>query len=161
MLERGVVIGLGCDSTAANNSLDMFRTMYQAATLHKEVRGVADLIRPEKALEMATIDGARALGWDADVGSLEPGKRADLIIVDTRRTNWLPIHDFSIVANLVYAGEGADVETTIVDGRILMENRALTTIDVDRVLVQGQRIAERIVSRLPFQESLRPRWPVV
>jgi 5-methylthioadenosine/S-adenosylhomocysteine deaminase len=160
MLERGVTVGLGCDSTAANNSLDMFRAMYQVATVHKEARLVPDLVRPEKALEMATIDGARALGWDAEIGSLEPGKRADLIVVDTRRTNWTPMHDFSIVANLVYAGEGADVETTIVDGRVLMEERRLLTIDVDRVLGEAQRIAERIVSRLPYQETLRPRWPV-
>jgi 5-methylthioadenosine/S-adenosylhomocysteine deaminase len=65
------------------------------------------------------------------------------------------------VANLVYAGEGADVETTIVDGRVLMENRRLLTIDVDRVLTEGQRIAERIVRTLPYQETLRPRWPVL
>jgi len=160
MLERGVTVGLGCDSTAANNSLDMFRAMYQVATVHKEMRLQPDLVRPEKALEMATIDGARALGWDGDIGSLEPGKRADVIVVDARRTNWTPMHDFSIVANLVYAGEGADVETTIVDGRILMENRRLLTIDVDRVLTEGQRIAERIVGRLPYQETLRPRWPI-
>jgi 5-methylthioadenosine/S-adenosylhomocysteine deaminase len=160
MLARGVTVGLGCDSTAANNSLDMFRAMYQVATLHKEVRLVPDLVRPEKALEMATIDGARALGWDADIGSLEVGKRADLIVVDTRRTNWTPMHDFSIVANLVYAGEGADVETTVVDGQVLMDNRQLTTIDVARVLGEAQRIAERIVSQLPYQETLRPQWPV-
>jgi 5-methylthioadenosine/S-adenosylhomocysteine deaminase len=161
LMARGVTVGLGCDSTAANNSLDMFRAMHQVATVHKEVRLEPDLIRPEKALEMATIDGARALGWEAEIGSLEPGKRADVIVVDTRRTNWVPIHDFSIVPNLVYAGEGADVETTIVDGRILMENRRLLTIDGDRVLVEAQRIAERIVRQLPYQETLRPRWPVL
>ncbi len=160
MLERGVTVGLGCDSTAANNSLDMFRAMYQVATVHKEMRLQPDLVRPEKALEMATVDGARALGWDDDVGSLEAGKRADLIVVNARRTNWVPMHDFSIVANLVYAGEGADVEMTIVDGRVLMESGRLTTIDVGRVLVEAQRIAERIIETLPYQGTLRPRWPV-
>lgn len=161
LIERGVTVGLGCDSTAANGSLDMFRAMREAATVHKEVRLVPDLVRPEKALEMATIDGARALGWESEIGSLEPGKRADVIVVDTRRTNWAPLHDFSMVANLVYGGEGADVEMTIVDGRVLMEDRRLTTIDVARVLAEGQRIAERIVGSLPYQETLRPRWPVV
>lgn len=161
MLERGITVGLGCDSTAANNSLDMFRAMYQAATLHKEVRLQPDLVLPEKALEMATIDGARALGWEDAVGSLEPGKKADVIIVDTRRTNWVPLHDFSIVPTLVYSGEGADVETTIIDGRIVMEDRRLTTIDVGKVLAEAQRIAERIVRQLPYQATLRPRWPVV
>jgi len=135
--------------------------MYQVATLHKEVRLQPDLVLPEKALEMATIDGARALGWEDAIGSLEPGKKADLIIVDTRRTNWVPLHDFSIVPTLVYSGEGADVETTIIDGRIVMEERRLTTIDVGKVLAEAQRIAERIVRQLPYQETLRPRWPVV
>ena len=83
-----------------------------------------------------------------------------MIVVDTRRTNWAPLHDFSIVPNLVYAGEGADVETTIVDGRVLMENRRLTTIDVEKVLVEGQRIAERIAQQLPYRGALRPRWPI-
>jgi 5-methylthioadenosine/S-adenosylhomocysteine deaminase len=160
LLARGVTVGLGCDSAAANNSLDMFRAMHQVATVHKEVRLQADLVAPEKALEMATIDGARALGWDAAIGSLEPGKRADVIVVDTRRSNWAPMHDFSILPNLVYAGEGADVETTIVDGRVLMEDRRLTTIDVEKVLTEGQRIAERIVQQLPYRGALRPRWPV-
>lgn len=161
MLERGITVGLGCDSTAANNSLDMFRAMYQAATVHKEARLQADLVRPEKALEMATIDGARALGWEAEIGSLEPGKKADLIVLETRRTNWVPIHDFSIVANLVYAGEGADVETVLIDGRVVMENRGLTTINVEKVLSEGQKVAERIAAQLPYQETMRPRWPIL
>ncbi len=161
MLERGITVGLGCGSPAANGSLDLFRAMHQAATLHKEVRVSPDLIRPEKALEMATIDGARALGWEAEIGSLEPGKRADLIVVDARRPSRVPMHDFSIVANLVYGGEGADVETVIVDGRILMEERRLLTVDVARVLVEAQRIAERLVAELPYRDALQARWPVV
>src|SRR5262249_58945549 len=108
-----------------------------------------DLITPEKALEMATIDGARALGWEAAIGSLEPGKRADVIVVDTRRTNWAPMHDFSIVPNLVYAGEGADVETTIVDGPVLMDGRRLLTIDVGRRRTEGQRGPGRSRARHP------------
>jgi 5-methylthioadenosine/S-adenosylhomocysteine deaminase len=153
LLARGVTVGLGCDSMAASDSLDMFRAMRQVATVLED--------RPEKALEMATIDGARALGWDAEIGSLEPGKRADVIVVHARRTQPVPIHDFSTVASLVYAREGGDVETTIVDGRVLMENRRLLTIDGSRVLVEAQRIAERIAGRLPSQETLRPRWPAL
>jgi 5-methylthioadenosine/S-adenosylhomocysteine deaminase len=142
LLARGVTVGLGCDSTAASDSLDMFRAMRQVALVLED--------RPEKALEMATIDGARALGWDGEIGSLEPGKRADVIVVDARR-----------LASLISEGEGTDVETTIVDGRVLMDNRRLLTIDGARVLAESQRIAERIARQLPYHEPLRPRWPVL
>src|SRR3989338_10118839 len=125
MLEMGITVAMGCDSSAANNSLDMFRTMYEVATVHKEIRLIPDLIPPEKALEMATVDGARALKWEKEIGSLEKGKKADVIIVETRRSNWIPMHDFSIVPNLVYSGEGADVESSIIDGKIGMENRKI------------------------------------
>jgi 5-methylthioadenosine/S-adenosylhomocysteine deaminase len=158
MIDLGITVGLGCDSSAANNSLDMFRAMYQAATVHKEARIVPDLIAPEKALEMATIDGARAVHWEREIGSLEKGKKADLIVVDTRRSNWIPMHDFSIVPNLVYSGEGADVETSIIDGKIVMENRRISTVNVDRVLAEAQRAAAAIVAKLPYR--LKPRWPV-
>ena len=160
MIAKGVTVGLGCDSTAANNSLDMFRAMNLAATVHKEVRLVPDLIVPEKALEMATIDAARALLWDDEIGSLEAGKKADVIIVEGRRPNLVPSHPFSIVPNLVYSGDGADVETTIVDGKILMEDRRFMTLDPDKVFDRAQAAAERIVRQLPYPEALKPRWPV-
>ncbi|MBI2305160.1 MAG: amidohydrolase [Chloroflexi bacterium] len=158
LMDMGVTVTCGCDSTAANNSLDMFRTLYQLATLHKEIRVVPDLLSPEKALEMATVDAARALMWDKDIGSLEAGKKADVIIVDCHRPNWRPLHPFSIVPNLVYAGEGVDVETTIVDGRIVMEDRMVKTMNVPAILEQAQATAERLVARLPY--TLAPRWPV-
>jgi cytosine/adenosine deaminase-related metal-dependent hydrolase len=152
LLARGVTVGLGCDSMAAGDGLDMFQAMRQVATVVED--------RPGKALEMATIDGARALGWDAEIGSLEPGKRADVIVVDARRASGAPVHDFSTAAGLACAREGADVETTIVDGRVLMENRRLSTIDGVRVLAEARRITERIARQLPH-ETLRPRWPVL
>lgn len=166
MIEAGMTVGSGCDSTAANNSLDMFRTMYQVATTHQEFRLQADLIEPEKAVEMATIQGARALMWDDQIGSLEPGKKADVIVVDTRRSNWVPMHDFSIVPNLVYAGDGQDVETSIIDGRVVMENRRILTVDVNDVLERAQRATEGIIERLRQMNvahvgKLLPRWPVI
>jgi 5-methylthioadenosine/S-adenosylhomocysteine deaminase len=166
MIEAGMTVGSGCDSTAANNSLDMFRTMYQLATTHKEFRLQADLIPPEKALEMATIIGAKALMWDDQIGSLEPNKKADVIVVDTWRSNWIPLHDFSIVPNLVYSGDGADVETSIIDGRVVMENRKILTVDVDDVLERAQHATEDILRRLdqagtPHVRKLLPRWPIL
>jgi 5-methylthioadenosine/S-adenosylhomocysteine deaminase len=160
LLALGVTVGLGCDSTAANNSLDMFRAINLVATVHKEVRMIPDLIRPEKALEMATIDAARALGWDDQIGSLEVGKLADIIVVNASGTNWIPMHDFSIVPNLVYSGEGRDVETVIIDGTVVMENREIRTVDVSTVLARAQSAAEAIVARLPYRSELRPTWRV-
>ena len=157
MMDRGITVSLGCDSSAANNSLDMFRAMYQAATIHKEVRIVPDLVSPEKALEMATIDAAKALMWDKEIGSLEEGKKADLIVVDTKRSNWAPLHDFSLVPSLVYSGEGADVETVIINGQIVMENRKIKTLNVDDIIDQAQRKTEKLLQKLPYK--IKPRWP--
>jgi len=156
----GVTVGLGCDSTAANNSLDMFRAMNLAATVHKEIRMIPDLVSPEQALEMATIDAARALGLDHEIGSLEPGKLADVIIIDASGTNWIPMHDFSIVPNLVYSGDGGDVDTVIINGNVVMENREIKTVNVSSILSRAQRAAEEIVERLPYRAQLKPGWRV-
>ncbi|MFQ5912690.1 MAG: amidohydrolase family protein [Nitrospinota bacterium] len=159
MLAKGVTVALGCDASAANNSLDMFRALYHAATAHKEARMDVGLIPPEKALEMATLDGARALKLDHEVGSVEPGKKADLIVVNTRHPNWIPVHEFSIVPNIVYAGDGHDVETSIIDGRVVLENGRLTTINEEDILEEAQKAARRLIRDLPYR--LEPRWPVV
>lgn len=158
MIAKGITVVLGTDSSAANNSLDMFRAMYQVATVHKEMRLIPDLILPEKALEMATIDGARALMWEDEIGSLEKGKKADVIIVDSHRSNWIPIHDFSIVPNLVYSGSGDDVETVIIDGQVIMEEREFKTIKSEDVLKEAQKCSERIISGLRYK--INPRWRV-
>jgi 5-methylthioadenosine/S-adenosylhomocysteine deaminase len=157
LIDMGVTVALGCDSSAANNSLDMFRAMYQAATVHKEARIIPDLIAPEQALEMATIGGARAAHWDNEIGSLEKGKKADVIIVETKRSNWVPLHEFSLVPTLVYSGEGADVETSIIDGRVVMEKRKIKTVNVKTILRRAQRATEKLVKKLPYK--LEPKWP--
>jgi 5-methylthioadenosine/S-adenosylhomocysteine deaminase len=158
MFALGVTVGLGCDSTAANNSLDMFRAMNLAATVHKEARMIPDLVSPEQALEMATIDAARALGMDDQIGSLEAGKLADVIVVAASGTNWIPMHDFSIVPNLVYSGDGRDVETVIINGAVVMEDREVKTMDVSTIASRAQRAAEEIVERLPYRSQLKARW---
>lgn len=159
MIDLGITVALGTDAMPSNNSLDMVRAMYLAAHVHKEAKQRMDIIPPEKALEMATIDAARALLWDDEIGSIEVGKKADLIILDMQRANWVPVHDFSIVPNLVYAADGGDVETTIVDGKILMEDRQFTTLDVDYLLQRGQQVAKDVVDRLPY--TIAPRWRVI
>lgn len=157
LVKKGVTVSLSQDSTTANNSLDMFRSMY-LLSIHKDARMDPTVFPPEKALEMATIDGAKSLLWEDKIGSLEPGKKADIIIVDTRRSNWVPMHDFSIVPNLVYSGDGADVETVIVDGNVVMENRQVKTMDEDSILQKAQKTSEAIQERSGVR--ILPRWKV-
>lgn len=159
MLEMNVNISLGCDSSAADNSLDMVREMYHVATVHKEWRSDGTLISPEQALEMATINGAKALKWDKEIGSLEVGKKADIILMNTKKPNWVPMYDFSIIPNLVYAGDGQDVETVVIDGKVVMRDRKLVGFDEPKIMEESQKRAEKLLARLPY--TLQPRWPVL
>ncbi len=159
LLKKRATVCLGVDASAENNSLDMFRALYQAATCHNEARLARNVITPEKALEMATVDGARALGMEHQTGSIEAGKKADVIVVNAGKLNLLPLFDFNLVPNLVYSGDGADVETVLVDGRVLMENRRLTTIDEARLARQVQEAGERVMERAGLK--LKAKWPVL
>jgi len=144
-LEAGMTVGLGTDGPASNNSLDAFETMKIAALLQKILYMDPTVLPAGKVLEMATIDGARALRIDQTVGSLETGKRADLILIDVKKPHLTPMHD--PYASLVYSARGSDVDTTIVDGKILMENRKVTALDEDEVVKKGRETALDLVSR--------------
>lgn len=109
---------------------------------------------------MATINGARALRWEDEIGSLEVGKKADLILVDVSGPHWLPRQDFSLIPNLVYSGSGADVDTVIIDGAIVMEGREMKTVDEERVLSEAQKAGRQVLKRTGLEDKLRPRWPV-
>jgi 5-methylthioadenosine/S-adenosylhomocysteine deaminase len=157
-LALGVTVGLGSDSAGSNNSLDMFRNMYLEGA-HKEVHHDARLVPAETVLEMATRNGARVALWDDEIGTLEGGKRADVILVDADRPELQPVHNpFS---NLVYSTNGAAVDTTIVDGRVLMEGRRVLTLDAARILDEARRRAPEIVRRAGMEAFARPRWPIV
>ncbi|MGQ9788539.1 MAG: amidohydrolase family protein [Candidatus Hadarchaeaceae archaeon] len=146
MLKSGIPVALGTDGAASNNTLDMFKEMKMAALLAK-VRKLDPAIVPAiKVLEMATINGAKALGLQKEIGSLETGKKADLIIVDLKKPHLSPIHD--IVSHLVYSANGSDVDTVIVDGKLLMRGREVLTLDEDKVLELAQRTSDNLVSRL-------------
>jgi 5-methylthioadenosine/S-adenosylhomocysteine deaminase len=131
--------------------------MWVAATLNKEMYLDPKLVSPEESLEMATATAARCLRWDKEIGSLEKGKKADLIIVNQHKSNMIPIHDFSIVPNLVYSCDGSNVETVMIDGKIVMKNRELLTINEERVLEKAQKSAEEIVDRIG-EYTLKPSW---
>jgi 5-methylthioadenosine/S-adenosylhomocysteine deaminase len=141
-LRADAAIGLGTDGAASNNDLDMFEAMRTASLLHKlqaaDPRAVSALV----ALEMATIRGARALGMEGRIGSLEPGKRADLIAVDLSRARHTPMYD--PVSHLVYVARGDDVRTTIVNGRVLMRDRNVLTLNATEVLRDARAWTDKV-----------------
>lgn len=141
-LKAGVAIGLGTDGAASNNDLDMFDAMRLASLLQKVQTGDPRVVGARTALEMATIGGARALGMASQIGSLEPGKRADVIVVSMNASRQTPMYDpFS---HLVYTTRGDDVRTTIVNGRVLMRDRKVLTIDEAAVLNEARTWAQQV-----------------
>ena len=146
MREAGINIALGSDGPASNNNQDLIQSMKFAACLHKLNKLDPAIIRAQDVLDMATINGARALGLENEIGSLEAGKKADIIIVDMEKPNIAPVHD--LVASLVYCANGSDVDTVIIDGRIVMKNREVLTIDEREVLKKGNEVDGEIQRRL-------------
>jgi len=142
MQRTGLVVALGTDGAASNNDLDMFEAMRQAAFLAKLQTSDPRAVPARKALEMATIDGARALGMESLIGSLEAGKRADVITVSMTAARQTPMYD--PLSHLVYVTRGDDVNTTIVNGRILMRDRKVMTLDKTRVLSDARALAEKV-----------------
>jgi len=140
--KAGVTVGLGTDGAASNNDLDMFEAMRQAAFLHKLVSGDPRAIPAPVALEMATIEGARVLGLEKTLGSLEPGKRADLLVVSMASARQTPM--FDPVSHLVYVTRGDDVRTTIVNGRVLMRDRKVLTLESRQVLADARAMADKV-----------------
>ena len=146
MHAAGLTVGLGTDGAASNNDLDMFEAMRQAAFLGKLQSNDPRAVPARMALEMATIDGARALGMDKEIGSLEVGKRADLISVSMNAPRQTPMYD--PVSHLVYVTRGDDVRTTIVNGRILMRDRKVLTLDEAAVLSEARAMAAKVKAAL-------------
>jgi 5-methylthioadenosine/S-adenosylhomocysteine deaminase len=144
LLARGVSVSLGADGAPCNNRLDMFTEMRTAALLQKVTHG-ADALPARRVLRMATIDGARALGLERETGSLEPGKRADCIVVALDQLHLTPRPD--IVSAVVYAAQAADVRSVIIDGRIVMRERELLTMSerevIDEAIEQAQHLFQR------------------
>jgi cytosine/adenosine deaminase-related metal-dependent hydrolase len=140
----------------SSDNQDLFKAMQLAAGLYKDARQDATLVPAERAVEMATLDGARSLGLEAEVGSLEAGKRADLVLLTRRAPELTPLVD---VANaLVYATDGRNVDTVIVDGRPVMEGRRVLAIDEEALYARVRALAPRLVERAGLRP--RPRWPV-
>jgi cytosine/adenosine deaminase-related metal-dependent hydrolase len=157
MLARGICVSLGGDSGNGSNHFDMLRLMYLVSTIYKDSRLDVGVMPPEQALEMATLRGAAALLLEREIGSLERGKRADLVLYDADTPEWRPL--LNPVNNLVYAATGASVRTVLVDGRVVLDDGRFTTIDERALYARVERLAREQIARagLPIES----KWPVI
>jgi 5-methylthioadenosine/S-adenosylhomocysteine deaminase len=146
MLGKGITISLGTDSPCSNNTADMFEVMKTAAILHKGINKNPTTMPAEKVLEMATTQGAKALSWEDEIGSIEVGKKADLSIINLKKPHLCPMYNEA--SHLVYAAKASDVETVIINGRIVMENRQLTTLSIQKVVDMVEKAKTRLLSKL-------------
>ena len=157
MLEAGVTVGIGTDAGNNSNLIETNRAMYLIAVLYKDARRDTTAITAETALELATIGGARALGMEDEIGSIEPGKKADLALYDTRRAEWATL--FNPVNSLVYNADGRSVHTVIVDGRVVVEEHTPLFVDERALIGEVQAVGESMLRRTGL--SFPPPWPIV
>lgn len=146
MIEAGITIGLGTDGCASNNNLDMIKEMSTAAKLHKVARLDPTVMDARTVVRMATIEGAKTLGMEKTIGSLEAGKKADIIIIGLNEPHLTPL--YNEYSHLVYAMSGADVDTVLINGKIVMENRILLTINEEEVMQKVREIAVKVKNSL-------------
>ncbi|MGG1551100.1 5'-deoxyadenosine deaminase [Paenibacillus ferrarius] len=146
LLGKGISVSLGADGAPCNNNLDMFNEMRLAALIQKPAHGPTTM-NAHAVFRMATIGGARAVGMEHEIGSLEVGKKADLAILDLNNFHVYPSFDVDPISRIVYSATRADVETTIIGGRIVMENRIMKTIDKAIVLPEANRAIQRLLKR--------------
>lgn len=144
MLQKKVKVGLGTDGPASNNNLDLWEEMRLAAILHKGTEKDPICVPAEEALKMATKNGMEILGWK-DSGVIKEGYKADIIILDLNKPHFYPRHN--LISHLVYSASSADVDTVIVDGKVLMEKRELKTLDEERIKFEAEKRAFDLIKR--------------
>ncbi len=142
LIDNGILVALGTDGQGSTNTLDMFEEIKSAAYLQKVSYERASAFSAENVLKMATINGAKVLGLENEIGSLEVGKKADIIIIDLNKPHLCPVYD--LYSTLAYSANGADVESVIIDGRLVMENRKLLTIDEQAVMKKCNEIVQNL-----------------
>ena len=157
LINYGAVAGLGTDAGNNSNLLETLRSVYLAAVLYKDGRGDVGMIPAETALELGTIGGAAALGMDDIIGSVEPGKAADLVLFDTRRSEWAALHN--PVNSLVYNADGRSVHTVLVNGRVVVENHRPVFVDEPELVAEVQKRGDALIERAAVR--FESRWPVV
>jgi len=164
-LEMGINIGLGTDDQCCSNHMDMFRAMNGTFLVHKEVQFDSNLWPPQAVLEMATLNGAKCMMLENQIGSIEVGKKADMILIDLMNPEWVPWHRYNLIENLVLSATGASVDTSIINGKIVMEKREIKTFNEKEVLEKIQSNIHKLVEKLdfcspdrPYPENLPPLW---
>ncbi|MFO7662715.1 MAG: amidohydrolase [Chloroflexota bacterium] len=157
MLRAGVNVCLGNDGMPVNNTADMFREMRTMLTMQRNHWGDPTYPTAAEAVEMATINGAKAMMIADQVGSLEAGKRADVILIDTRKPHLYPVHD--PVSVIAWAANGSDVDTVLIDGQVVMQGRRALTLDEDAILDEAARRREKIVKQA--QVAVNHVWPIL
>jgi 5-methylthioadenosine/S-adenosylhomocysteine deaminase len=158
LLAKGVNIALGCDSPNNSNHLDLVRAMNMAAIQYKDARQDMRQIPAESALEMATRSGAQALGLGGELGSIEVGKKADVVLFDTERPEWQAL--YNPINNLVYNADGRSVHTVVIDGRVVVDAYRQSFVDERRLYAKVQEIGEGLRARTGITFP-RSRWPIV
>jgi cytosine/adenosine deaminase-related metal-dependent hydrolase len=161
LLENGVNVGLGCDGAPCNNMLDMFQEMRLAAWIHKGKTLNPKVVSAEEALEMATINGAKAVGLAGPngIGSLEIGKKADFVAIKVDKAHQLPNYD--PVSTVVYATNATDVKLVVVDGRVVVQDGKLMTMDEQEVIREGVKAGVAVIERAGLQKETSPKWPII
>jgi len=157
MLSAGVNVTLGTDGGPSNNTYDLVHDMRWASYLQKARTLDPKVMPAETVLEMATIHGARALGWEKEIGSLEVGKQADFVVFDLDKPHLTPHRDEA--STLVYAATGADVDTVVIGGKVIVQNRQVLTLDEERILREATERAEALWKRAGVEQ--KPHWPVL
>lgn len=142
-LEKGIVVALGTDGASSNNSLNLFKEMPMCAFTHKERTMDPTYLKAYEVLKMATINGAKALRWEHEIGTLEVGKKADIILIDLDQPHFAPWNN--VISDLVYSAQGSDVKTTIVNGKILMKDRTFIGLDAERIMFEAHKAAQAIL----------------
>ena len=145
MLKKGIPVALGTDGSSSNNNLNMFEEINLASIVNKAVNLDAVSVPAIEALKMGTINGAKALDLEKETGSIELGKKADLILIDTDKPHLYPHHN--IISSLAYGVQASDVDTVIVDGKIIMEKREIKTLDVEKIKFMAEKHAKDLVTR--------------
>jgi len=143
MLEAGIKVGIGTDGTASNNNLNMFEEMHLTSLLHKVSWGDPTVLPAFQVLQMGTVGGAKVVNLAHEIGTLEAGKKADLILIDLEQPHLYPSH--GLVANLIYSAQASDVKTSIIDGQVVMKDRQVLTMDEEKVMFEAQRYAQKML----------------
>jgi len=157
MVQRGINVAIGTDGNNASNYSDMMRATYLVAGLFKDARTDPQMFPAETAYEMATLGGARAMRLDDRIGSIEPGKKADVVLHDTDRPEWRPL--LNVANQLVWSADGRGVHTVLVDGRVVVDDGHCTTIDEDALWARAQLMGEAITARSGLPD--KAKWPVL